>query len=161
MSEGTAAMVPMLLVHSVNAAASAYEIRPLHEHFAASRPVYSLDLPGYGFSERRPGEYTPRQMTDALHAVVALIRRDHGAVAVDALALSLSSEFLARAAVEDPAAFRSLALVSPTGFSGPRRRYGPPGGTRAATGRAAPRWAFRGCTGSSPGRAGPRASFAT
>jgi pimeloyl-ACP methyl ester carboxylesterase len=130
MSEGSAAITPMLLVHSVNAAASAYEVRPLHEYFAASRPVYSLDLPGYGFSERRPGEYTPRQMTDALHAVVALIHRDHGAVAVDALALSLSSEFLARAAVEDPATFRSLALVSPTGFSGPRRRYEPVGGSR-------------------------------
>ena len=127
---GASAPVPMLLVHSVNAAASAYEVRPLHEHFAASRPVYSLDLPGYGLSERRAGEYTPRQMTDALHAVVARIRRDHGTVAIDALALSLSSEFLARAAVEDPAVFRSLALVSPTGFSGPRRRYGPPGGTR-------------------------------
>jgi pimeloyl-ACP methyl ester carboxylesterase len=120
----------MLLVHSVNAAASAYEVRPLHEFFAATRTVYTPDLPGYGFSERRPGEYTPRMMTDALHAVLALIRREQGAVPIDALALSLASEFLARAATEDPAAFRSLALVSPTGFSGTRRRYTPPGGTR-------------------------------
>jgi pimeloyl-ACP methyl ester carboxylesterase len=127
---GTGGAAPMLLVHSVNAAASAYEVRPLHEHFAATRPVYTLDLPGYGFSERRPGEYTPRQMTDALHALVAVIRNDHGTVKVDALALSLASEFLARAAVEAPDAFRSLALVSPTGFSGSRRRYGPPGSTR-------------------------------
>jgi pimeloyl-ACP methyl ester carboxylesterase len=127
---GVPAPPPLLLVHSVNAAASAYEVRPLHEHFAATRTVYTLDLPGYGFSERRPGEYTPRQMTDALHAVLALIRRDEGPVAVDALALSLASEFLARAATEDPAAFRSLALVSPTGFSGSTRRYAPAGGTR-------------------------------
>jgi pimeloyl-ACP methyl ester carboxylesterase len=127
---GMPAPPPMLLVHSVNAAASAYEVRPLHEFFAASRTVYTPDLPGYGLSERRPGEYTPRLMTDALHAVVALIRREHGPVPVDALALSRASEFLARAANEDPAAFRSLALVSPTGFSGSKRRYGPPGGTR-------------------------------
>ena len=127
---GVPAGPPMLLVHSVNAAASAYEVRPLHEHFASSRAVYTPDLPGYGFSERRPGEYTPRQMTDALHAVVALIRREQGPVPVDALALSLASEFLARAANEDPAAFRSLAMVSPTGFSGSKRRYAPPGGTR-------------------------------
>jgi hypothetical protein len=130
LGDTVAGTAPMLLVHSVNAAASAFEVRPLHEHFASSRPVYSLDLPGYGCSERQPGEYTPRMMTDALHAVVARMRQDHGAVAIDALALSLSSEFLARAAVEDPAAFRTLALVSPTGFSGARRRYGPPGGTR-------------------------------
>jgi D-alanyl-D-alanine carboxypeptidase len=49
-------------------------------------------------------------MTDALHAVVAQVHRDHGPVPVDALALSLASEFLARAAAEDPRAFRSLAL---------------------------------------------------
>jgi pimeloyl-ACP methyl ester carboxylesterase len=62
--------------------------------------------------------------------VVAQVRRDHGPVPVDALALSLASEFLARAATEDPRAFRSLALVSPTGFSGARRRYAPAGGSR-------------------------------
>jgi len=121
---------PMLLVHSINASASAYEVRPLHEHFACHRTVYSIDLPGYGFSERRPGEYTPRQMTDALHALVARIALEQGPGPIDAFALSLSSEFLARAAVEAPTAFRSLALASPPGFSGRTRRYGPPGSTR-------------------------------
>ena len=43
---------PLLLVHSVNAAASAAEVRPLHEHYRATRTVLSLDLPGYGFSDR-------------------------------------------------------------------------------------------------------------
>ena len=42
---------PLLLIHSVNAAASAYEVRPLFEHYKAFRPVYALELPGYGFSE--------------------------------------------------------------------------------------------------------------
>jgi pimeloyl-ACP methyl ester carboxylesterase len=70
-------------------------------------------------------------MTDALHAMTAEIRRRHGSGAIDALALSLSSEFLARAAVESPADYRSLALVSPTGFSGKTLRLGPPGSTRA------------------------------
>jgi len=123
-------LAPLLLIHSVNAAASAYEVRPLHEHFSTRRPVYTLDLPGYGFSERSAIEYTPRRMTDALHAMLAVIRADHGAVPVDALALSLASEFLARLAVEAPDALRSVALVSPTGFSGTRRRYEAPGSTR-------------------------------
>jgi pimeloyl-ACP methyl ester carboxylesterase len=49
----------------------------------------------------------------------------------DALALSLGCEFLARAAVEAPAAWRSLALVSPTGFNGKRSRTDAPGSTQA------------------------------
>ncbi|HEU4407973.1 MAG TPA: alpha/beta hydrolase [Polyangiaceae bacterium] len=125
---------PLVLVHSVNAAASAFEVRPLYEHFAGARPTYAFDLPGFGLSERSARVYTPQLMTDALLAVVREVRRRHGGAPVDALAVSLSCEFLARAAVEEPGAFRTLALVSPTGFSGPRRRPGPPGSTRAVPG---------------------------
>lgn len=121
---------PLLLIHSVNAAASAAEVRPLYEHYHRLRPVYAPDLPGYGFSDRSDRDYTPRLMTDAVHAMLDEIARRHGPGPVDAMALSLSSEFLARAAAERPDAFRSLALVSPTGFSGSRPRYGAPGSTR-------------------------------
>jgi hypothetical protein len=38
---------PLVLLHSINAAASAFEMGPLFEHYRASRPVYALDLPGY------------------------------------------------------------------------------------------------------------------
>lgn len=121
---------PLLLVHSVNAAASAAEVRPLHEHYRATRTVFSIDLPGYGFAERSDRPYTPRLMTDALHAMVEQIRRRCGDQPIDALAVSLSCEFLARAAVEAPASFHSLALVSPTGFRGLRQWREPPGSTR-------------------------------
>ena len=121
---------PLLLVHSINASASAAEMRPLHEHYRATRTVFSIDLPGYGFSDRSDRDYTPRLMTDAIHAVVAQIQLRCGSAAIDALALSLSTEYLARAAAEAPAGFRSLALVSPTGFSGLQPWRGPPGSTR-------------------------------
>ena len=120
---------PLLLVHSVNAAASAAEVRPLYEAYRATRTVYAIDLPGYGFSDRSERLYTPRLMTDALHAVVAQIQSRHGPAPLDALAASLACEFLARAALEVPASFRRLALVSPTGFSGSKRRRGAPGST--------------------------------
>ncbi len=122
---------PLLLIHSINASASAYEVKPIYEHYGRLRPVYALDLPGYGLSDRSDRAYTPRLMTDALHALTAEIRRRHGPVAIDALAVSLSCEYLARAAVESPADYRSVALVSPTGFSGRTLRRGPPGGTRS------------------------------
>ena len=122
---------PLLLIHSVNAAAAAAEVRPLYEHYQATHTVFAPDLPGYGFSERSDRVYTPRLMTDAIHAVVGEMRTRCGAAPFDALALSLASEFLARAAAESPSHFRSLALVSPTGFSGSKARRGAPGSTYA------------------------------
>jgi pimeloyl-ACP methyl ester carboxylesterase len=122
---------PLLLVHSVNAAASAAELRPLHEHYAKTHTVFSPDLPGYGATARPDRLYTPRLMTDALHGVARHIRSQFANQAVDALALSLSCEFLARAAREAPGDYRSLALVSPTGLSGSRPRRGPAGSTAA------------------------------
>jgi pimeloyl-ACP methyl ester carboxylesterase len=122
---------PLLLVHSVNAAASAAEVRPLHEHYRASRTVYSLDLPGFGASDRSDRVYSPRLMTDALLQVLdAIAARGHEGP-VDALAVSTGCEFLARAASEQPRRFRRLALVSPTGLRGTVARRGPPGATRA------------------------------
>ena len=55
-------------------------------------------------------------MTDAVLLAVREIQEVHGRGPIDALAVSLSSEFLARAVTETPLAFRSAALVSPTGF---------------------------------------------
>lgn len=108
---------PLLLVHSINAAASAYEVKPLYEHYRQTRTVYALELPGFGHSERGKREYTVRMMTDAILFAVREIQNDFGRSPIDALAVSLSSEFLARAVSESPLAFRSLALVSPTGFT--------------------------------------------
>lgn len=50
---------PLLLVHSINAAAAASEVRPLFDHYRATRSVFAVDLPGYGFSERSDRAYTP------------------------------------------------------------------------------------------------------
>ena len=43
---------PMLLVHSINAAASAYEVRPVFERMRRTHRVYAPDLPGFGFSSK-------------------------------------------------------------------------------------------------------------
>ncbi len=121
---------PLLLIHSINAAGSAYEVRPLYERYRTSRAVYALELPGFGFSERSERAYTPRLMTDAVLAMIAEIQKRHGGRPIDVLALSLSSEFLARAVLENPAAFRTIALVSPTGLRGSAPEAGEPGETR-------------------------------
>jgi pimeloyl-ACP methyl ester carboxylesterase len=129
-ADGRADGTPLLLVHSVNAAASAYEVRPLYLYYRASRPVYAIDLPGFGFSHRGDKTYTPRLMTDAIHAAVAEVRARHGEDRVDIVALSLGCEYAARAALEQPQAYRSLGLVSPTGFGGLDARDGHDGSNR-------------------------------
>ena len=119
-----------MLVHSVNAAASAAEVAPLYDHYCEARPTYAMELPGYGFSDRSDRPYTIRLMTDAVLAVLAHIRKLHGDVTVDVVGVSLSCEYVARAACEAPTAIRRIALVSPTGFSRSKRHYGAPGTSR-------------------------------
>ena len=104
---------PLLLLHSINAAGSAYEMRPIFEHYRSTRRVFAPDLPGFGFSDRSTRRYSPRLYTDAIHD---LLDRLPPHTPVDAFALSLSSEFLARAASERPERFRSLGMITPTGF---------------------------------------------
>jgi pimeloyl-ACP methyl ester carboxylesterase len=106
---------PLVLVHSVNAAASAYEMRPLFDHYRTLRPVYAMDLPGFGFSDRPAHSYDPQLYEDAL---TDLLSSQVGEPS-DVVALSLGSEFAARTALRRPELFHSLAMISPTGFGLP------------------------------------------
>jgi len=121
---------PLILVHSVNAASSAAEMRPVFERYRSSRTVYAIDLPGFGFSDRSDRPYTPRVMTDALQSLADRVREHCGRAPIDAVASSLGCEFLARAAVERSQVWGRLALVSPTGLDGNTPRRGKPGSTR-------------------------------
>ena len=103
---------PLVLIHSVNAAASAFEVRPLFERFRGERSVYALELPGFGFSDRADRAYTPELYVEALLEFLATLEE-----VADVVALSLSSEFLAQAAVKQPERFRSLTFISPTGMN--------------------------------------------
>uniref|UniRef100_UPI003593FCA4 alpha/beta fold hydrolase n=1 Tax=Thiocapsa sp. TaxID=2024551 RepID=UPI003593FCA4 len=104
---------PLVLVHSINAAPSSYEVKPLFEHYRSKRPVYSLDLPGFGHSERRPAGYTPQLFSD----VIAQFLKQVVGQRADVVALSLSAEFAAHAIGSKPGSVASLALIAPTGFS--------------------------------------------
>ena len=101
----------------------------MFEWMSRHRTVYAIDLPGYGASERSDRLYTPRLMTDAILDLASYIHTQHGDEPIDAMAASLSCEFLARAAVEQPATFRTLSLVSPTGMTGLKLRQATEGST--------------------------------
>lgn len=108
----TAVGTPLLLVHSINAAASAYEIRPIFNHYRTRRPTFALDLPGFGLSSRAQRDYSPELYSTCL---IQFLREVVGQPA-DVVALSLGSEFVARASLAEPDLFRSLVLVSPSGI---------------------------------------------
>jgi pimeloyl-ACP methyl ester carboxylesterase len=104
---------PLILTHAVNAAASAYEMKPLWEMFVGTRPLFALEWPGFGSSDRPDTTYTPELMSRALLALVSQLNSE-----VDVVALSLGSEFAARAALAEPR-IKTLALISPSGFGTP------------------------------------------
>ncbi len=103
---------PVVLLHSINAAAGAYEMRPLFEHYRTVRPTYALDLPGFGLSDRNDIEYSPELYAD----VIAAFLQATFDGPVDIIALSLSCEFAAMAAVNQPALVNTMTFLAPTGM---------------------------------------------
>ncbi|MGQ9659122.1 MAG: alpha/beta fold hydrolase [Thermochromatium sp.] len=104
---------PLVLIHSINAAPSALEMKPLFEHFRTGRPVYALDLPGFGHSERAKRRYSPELYAQVIGEFLAEVVREPS----DLIAYSLGCEFAARTAGDAPERVRSLVLLSPTGFN--------------------------------------------
>jgi pimeloyl-ACP methyl ester carboxylesterase len=117
-ARGVALEPPLLVVHSVNAAASAFEMQPVVVRQAVTRRVVALDLPGFGASDKHAIRYTPQLMREAIVAVLDWM----GLEPADIMALSLACEFAAEATLARPRQVRTLTLISPTGMEG--RRHG-------------------------------------
>lgn len=111
---------PLLFVHSINAAPSAIDLKPLFQHFRSYRSVYAPDLPGFGRSTRHVGMMTASEFAKNISSIIDQMSPSEPP---DVIALSLGCEFVARAVVECGASVRSLTFISPTGFS---RRQPPP-----------------------------------
>ncbi|MEO0998219.1 MAG: alpha/beta hydrolase [Pseudomonadota bacterium] len=126
---------PALLLHSINAAASAYEVRPIVDELTATHRVYAPDLPGFGHSERSGRRYDIALYVAAVTDMLAVIAEDIPGSKPDVLALSLAAEFAARALAAQPGRAATLALVAPTGFdAGAARRSAKPPGNREVPG---------------------------
>lgn len=106
--------VPIVLLHSVNAAASSFEMKPLFDHLCdtTTRPVFALDWIGFGLSDRPPVAYRPSMFHRQLRRFLS--ERIHQPA--DVVAYSLSCEFAAITAQSHPFLFRRLILICPTGL---------------------------------------------
>jgi pimeloyl-ACP methyl ester carboxylesterase len=106
---------PLVLFHSVNASASSFEMRPIFDGFRGERPVYALDLPGFGLSPRGERRYDAPLYERAVERFcIDVAERRHGSTP-DVVALSLSCE-LACARLGRGDKVHSLVLISPTGL---------------------------------------------
>lgn len=103
---------PIVLVHSINAAASAYEMRAPFARLGDRYKIYALDLLGFGASERPPIRYTPDLYVDLL---IDFLREVSGSAHV--VATSLSGAFAVQAANRSPELFKSLLLINPAGVA--------------------------------------------
>lgn len=112
---------PLLLIHSINAAPSAHEVKPLFDHYRKLRPVFALDLPGFGHSDRSKQVYSPNLYAAIINEFLAHVINQR----CDVICFSLSAEFTAMAANQNNDYIHSIVMISPTGFSVKKPPSGP------------------------------------
>ncbi len=103
---------PVLLVHGIHAAASAFEWRKIMPALAADYEVHALDLLGFGLSERPARRYSADLYIDL---IAGYLREVVGRPA-DIIASSLSAAYAITVADRHPELVRRLVLVCPTGL---------------------------------------------
>jgi pimeloyl-ACP methyl ester carboxylesterase len=120
---------PILLVHGIHAAAWSYEWHDNVEYLARGNTVYTIDLLGFGRSDRPAIRYSARLfislISDFVHQVV-------GQPCV-LVATSLSGAYAIVLGARDPERFPAIALIAPTGLV----RLNKPAGVTNEAGRLA------------------------
>ncbi len=102
---------PVVLVHGIHAAASAWEMRELFARLAGEHRVYALDLLGFGASDRPEIDYDDQLYVDLLRE---FLRREVRRPA-HVVASSVSAAYAIALAAE-PEPFASLTVINPTGL---------------------------------------------
>ena len=107
--------IPFVLLHSINAAGSSYEMKPIFDFLVrnTSRPVFALDWLGFGRSDRPPVRYSPEVYERHLRRFLS----EHVHQPADIIALSLACEYTAAVASALPYLVNRVVLISPTGLS--------------------------------------------
>jgi pimeloyl-ACP methyl ester carboxylesterase len=105
---------PVLLVHGIYAGASSYEWRHTVDALAERYTVFTVDLLGFGRSDRPGLRYTPSLFQALLADVMPRLGRGPCAV----VASSLSAAHVVALAARDPRPITALALIEPEGGVG-------------------------------------------
>lgn len=104
---------PVLLVHGIYPTAWSYEWRHTADHLARDHTVFTIDLLGFGRSERPPVKYSARLYISLISDFAAQVVGAPCAL----VATSLSAAYAIILAARDPERFPALALIAPTGLT--------------------------------------------
>ncbi len=102
---------PVLLIHSINAAASVFEMREPFQRLRDHVAVHAVDLAGYGNSARPPWRYRAAMYIDLIEALLERIGQPTALIAS-----SLSAAYAVVAATRRPHLVDRLVLICPTGI---------------------------------------------
>jgi pimeloyl-ACP methyl ester carboxylesterase len=119
----------VLLIHGIHAAAWSYEWRYTADHLARNFTVYTVDLLGFGLSDRPPLKYSARLYTTLLSDFVAQVIEGPCTL----VATSLSAAYAIILGARDPHRFPAVVLIEPTGLT----RLNEPPSVRGDAGRFA------------------------
>lgn len=111
---------PLLLVHSVNAAASAFEMRGPFTGLQDRFTVHAFDLLGFGLSDRPARRYAAEDYIDQIGQMLETIGQP-----TPIIASTLGAAFAVAAASRWPERVSALVLVCPTGMTLLSRKPGP------------------------------------
>lgn len=103
----------ILLLHGIHAAAWSYEFRSNVDALARDHTVYTIDLLGFGRSERPAVKYSARLYITLISDFVAQVIGEPCVL----VASSLSAAYAIILAARDPHRFPALALIAPTGLT--------------------------------------------
>jgi len=103
---------PILLVHGIHAAAWSYEWHDNVDYLARTNTVYTVDLLGFGRSDRPAVRYSARLYISLISDFVDRVVGDPCVL----VANSLSGAYTIVLGARDPQRFPAVALVSPTGL---------------------------------------------
>src|SRR6185436_20160868 len=108
--EGLGQGPPVVLVHSIHAAASSFEMRGIFEPLSQRHTVYAIDLLGFGKSERPNAPYSGPFYADLLADFLAEVVGRTELL----LGSSLGAAYVVAVARAQPGLVDRVALVSPT-----------------------------------------------
>lgn len=116
----------MLLVHGIHAAAWSYEWRANVDALARAFTVHTIDLLGFGRSERPDIRYSAQLYLHLLHDFA----REVVGGPCTLVGSSLAGAYAAILGARDPSRFPALVLICPTGLSRLRNAAGVTGDAR-------------------------------
>ena len=104
---------PVVLLHGIHSGASSYEWRLVVDELAGAHTVYTIDLLGFGRSERPDIRYTARVYTSLIGDAVEMLVGGPSVL----IGSGLTAAYVAVLGARDPARFPAVVLIEPTGLA--------------------------------------------